>query len=480
MTIGRWSKSRVIELSVAEVANTLQAQITGDLEAQPCFPSVSIDSRTLEPGQCYIAIKGKRLDGHDFLEEALRRGASLVIHSDSGGELSSWKDRVFMQVDDTTAALQNLAHFARKKWNRSVLAITGSMGKTTTREFVATLLGQKFRVFQSPGNLNNEIGVPLSLLQLSEEDQMAVLELGMSHPGEIRLLSSLSRPDSALLTNVAAVHLEFFSDLDAIAAAKGEILEHLSQGGRLFFNADDDRVTRLVSSYTGPKISFGLHQGADIQVSDYQIEGLDRMNFGIESARFDFRATVPFAGRHLLYNVAAAVAVAYSFDLSQDELLQGISRFKVPSMRGQIHRIGNPGNQITLWDDCYNSNPEGLGMVLETVSRLEGFRHKILALGDMLELGPAGPDFHYQAGRQIAQSDADSLVTVGDGSLEIDRGAREAGFPAEHIEHFKVAEEAAAFLAGQVVPGDLVLVKGSRRVAMDRIIRHITGRRESA
>ena len=470
----------MIELSVAEVAQTLQAQITGDIKAQPCFPSVSIDSRTLEPGQCFVAIKGKRLDGHDFLEEALRRGASLVIHSDSGGELSSWKDRVLMQVDDTTTALQNLAHYARKKWNRSLLAITGSMGKTTTREFVATLLGQKFRVFRSPGNLNNEIGVPLSLLQLSEEDQLAVLELGMNHPGEIRLLSRISSPDSALLTNVAAVHLEFFSDLDAIAAAKGEILENLPPGGRLFFNADDDRVTRLVSSYRGQKISFGLHQEADIQVSDYQIESLERMSFGINSAHFDFRATVPFAGRHLLYNVAAAVAVAYSFDFSQDELLQGISQLKVPSMRGQIHRIGKPGNQITLWDDCYNSNPQGLAMVLETVSRLQGFRRKILALGEMLELGPAGPDFHYQSGRQIAQSDADLLVTVGDGSLEIDRGAREAGFPAEQIEHFKAADEAAAFLTGQVVPGDLVLVKGSRGVTMDRIVRHITSRGESA
>lgn len=463
----------MIELSIAEVAKTLQAKITGNIETQPNFPSVSIDSRTIAPGQCFVAIKGTRLDGHNFLEEALAKGASLIIHSDSSGNLPIWEDRIFMQVDNTTSALQVLSHYVRKKWNRPVIAITGSMGKTTTREFISTLLGQRFQICQSPSNFNNEIGVPLSLLQLNEEDDLAVLELGMNHSGEIRLLGNISSPDFVLLTNIAAVHLEFFPDLDAIATAKGEILENLTQKEPLFFNADDHRVSQLASSYTGPKISFGLHKNADIKISNYQIENPEKMNFQINSDQVNIQATVPFIGEHLLYNIAAAVAVATNFNLSQNELLQGITHLKIPNMRGQIRRIGKPGNQLTLWDDCYNSNPESLRVILKTINHLKDFQRKILALGEMLELGPTGPDFHYQVGKQIAQSSVDLLVTVGKGGLEIDRGAQESGFSSKKIEHFKTAEQATDFLIDQIVSGDFLLVKGSRRVAMDQIVKRI-------
>ena len=463
----------MIELSVTEVAKTLQAIITGNIETKPTFPSVSIDSRTIAPGQCFVAIKGTRLDGHNFLEEALEKGASLIIHSDSSVNFPMWKDRIFMQVDDTTSALQVLSHYVRKKWNRSVIAITGSIGKTTTREFISSLLGQRFKICQSPSNFNNEIGVPLSLLQLNKEDDLAVLELGMNHSGEIRLLSNISSPNFVLLTNIAAVHLEFFPDLDAIATAKGEILENLTQKEPLFFNADDHRISKLASSYTGPKISFGLHKKADIRISNYQIENLEKMNFQINSDQVNIKATVPFAGEHLLYNIAAAVAVATSFNLSKNEISQGIKQLKIPSMRGQILRIGKPGNQLTIWDDCYNSNPESLRVILETINYLKDFQRKILALGEMLELGPTGPNFHYEVGKQIAQSSTNLLVTVGEGGLEIGRGAQEAGFPSKKSEHFKTAEQATDFLIDQIVPGDFLLVKGSRRVAMDKIVKQI-------
>ncbi len=217
----------MIDLSVAEVADALGARITGNAASDPAqvFPCVSIDSRTIRKGECFVAFEGKRLNGHDFVEDALRKGASTVILSQDTARPADWEDRLFLEVNDTEAALQTLAHYVRQRWGKPLIAISGSLGKTTTREFTATLLERQFKVVQSPGNLNNEVGVPLSLLRISAEHEMAILELGMSHPGEIRALTRICAPDSAILTNVASVHAEFFADLDEIASAKGEILE---------------------------------------------------------------------------------------------------------------------------------------------------------------------------------------------------------------------------------------------------------------
>ncbi|MFQ5928646.1 MAG: UDP-N-acetylmuramoyl-tripeptide--D-alanyl-D-alanine ligase [Acidobacteriota bacterium] len=465
----------MIELSVAEVAETLNAQVKGSTrETLSPFPSISIDSRTLQAGQCFIALRGQRFDGHDFLGDALREGASIIIYSEDSIDSSDWKDRVFLQVADTRAALQILAHYVRKKWGQPLLAVSGSMGKTTTREFTATLLGEKFKVFQSPGNLNNEIGVPLSLLRLTEQHQLAILELGMNHPGEIRALAKICCPDSALLTNVAAVHLEFFSDLDEIAAAKGEILEFLPPKGRFFFNADDSRLSHLASTYAGQKVSFALENQAEVRVLNYRFEGVEKMSFEIDARGESLTASVPFVGKHLLYNIAAAVAVALSFGLAREELCREISQLKLPCMRGQIRRLGpDKDDPITLWDDSYNSNPRALAMVLDAVSELRGFRRKILALGEMLELGQSSLRLHRQAGGRVAQCKVDLLVTVGTNGIYIGEGAKEKGFSPEKIMHFKSSQEAAEFLVRHLGGGDFLLVKGSRRVQMERITQKI-------
>jgi UDP-N-acetylmuramoyl-tripeptide--D-alanyl-D-alanine ligase len=468
----------VIELSVAEVVDAIKARPKGNGAAhtRSPFPSVSIDSRTIRAGECFIAVTGQQFDGHDFVEEALKKGASTVIFSENSVDLSHWRDRMFLQVEDPEVALQALARHVRKRWGKPLLAISGSTGKTTTREFIATLLSQKFKVVQSPGNLNNQIGVPLSLLQLMEEHQVALLELGMNHAGEIRALTKICDPDSALLTNVAAVHLEFFSDLDAIAAAKGEILEGLPQEGKFFFNADDARLSRLASHFSGEKVSFGLEHEAGVRVSDYRLEGLKEMSFAIDARGECFTASVPFAGKHFLYNIAAAVAVAVSFGLTREEICEGIPRLEVPSMRGQVHEVrGEEGDPITLWDDSYNSNPQALQMVLETVGQLGGFARKILALGQMLELGSSSPELHLQAGQQVARTKADLLVTVGKDGVYIGQGAKEEGFPAERITHFEDSQEAAEFLVKELGPGEFLLVKGSRGTRMDRIVREIEG-----
>ena len=329
----------LIELSVAEVVDAIKACPKGDGPSyiRSPFPSVSIDSRTIRAGECFIAVAGQQFDGHDFVEEALKKGASTIIFSENSVDFSHWRDRAFLQVEDPEVALQALARHVRKRWGKPLLAISGSTGKNTTREFITTLLSQKFKVVQSPRNLNNQIGVPLSLLQLMEEHQVALLELGMNHAGEIRALTKICNPDSALLTNVTEVHLEFFSDLDAIAAAKGEILEGLPQEGKFFFNADDSRLSRLASHFSGEKVSFGLENEAGVRVSDYRLEGLRKMSFAIDAPGECFTAAVPFVGKHFLYNIAAAVAVAVSFGLTRKRSVRASQNWRcLPCVEGSM------------------------------------------------------------------------------------------------------------------------------------------------
>lgn len=457
----------MIELTIEEAAKTINAQSVEsvfNLRQKP-FPPVSIDSRTIQAGQCFIAIKGDRFDGHDFIEEALEKGATIIIHSRA---IEGRPNQTFLQVDDTTAALQLLAHYARQKWGNPLVAITGSTGKTTTKEFTAILLSQKFRIFKSQGNLNNDIGVPLSLLELTREHELAVLELGMNHPGEVRRLGQICAPDSALITNVAPVHLEFFPNLDAIAAAKAEILESLPSDGAFFFNADDERVTRLAASYSGKKVSFGVDGKADLAITRFNFNSLEKMDFEMEAFGQTFSATVPFVGKHFLYNVAAASAIAFSFGLNQNEVLTGIAQLRPMLMRGRVFKA----DDITIWDDSYNSNPQALASVLETVGRLNGYRRKILALGEMLELGPSAPELHRQMGAPVAASGADLLVTVGRNAAHIGEGTREQAARLR-IVHFEDSAQAADFISGEIQNGDFLLVKGSRAIRMDRIIERI-------
>ena len=438
------------------------------------FPPVTIDTRSVEPGVCFIAVEGKRHDGHKFIPEALKKGAAIIVSSASVAERSNWENRTFLQVPDTTQALQDLARCVRKKWSRSIIGITGSIGKTTTRVFATELLAQKLCTFQSPANFNNEFGVPLSLLRLRQEHELAVLELGMNHPGEIRALAGICSPDAALVTNVAAVHLEFFPGLDAIAAAKGEILEALPQDGILFFNADDSRVSALAARYSGRKISFALGNRADVRILNARSEALSKTVFEFETGGRRHAASAPFAGRHFLYDLAAAIAVALAFELTPEQVCEGVSRLTPLSMRGKILRLDRRnGDPLTIWDDSYNSSPSAVEIVLETVADLREFRRKILVLGEMLELGPDSPQLHRRVGGAAARTRPDLLIAVGGEGSHIVEGAVQAGLSAQNAVQFESSEEAAEYLAGVVHGGDFLLVKGSRGVQMDRVVQFL-------
>lgn len=435
------------------------------------LPRVVIDSRQVQPGDCFFAIRGDRLDGHDFVGEALQNGASAAVCSRTPDlETGAFQDRILLRVADTTRALQELAAELRRRWGRRLVGVTGSMGKTTTRTFTARLLESAYRVLQSHANFNNHFGVPLSLLRLEERHDLAVLELAMNHAGEIRRLARISRPDIAIITNVAPVHLEFFSSVDEIAQAKGEILENMPPAGIFVYNADDHRVAALASGFGGRKFSFSLEGEADVQVTDVRAVDSNSTRFLLRTGWGESTCQVDFVGRHHLYNLAAAVAASRPLGLSRDQVEGAIAGLSTLPMRGRIRALElSDSRRIRVLDDSYNSNPQAVRMVLESVSQSAGRGRRILALGEMLELGPESAYWHRRVGRMAAHVAPHLLAVVGAGARPVLQGAREAGLEDARTLYFGTSEEAAEYLSGFICSGDFLLVKGSRGVGMDRI-----------
>jgi len=457
----------LLQLTFEEVIQATGAILSsGSPGSAHFFPPVSIDTRTIQENEVFFAIEGEHLDGHNFIEDALSKGASAVVASSLTSLPEPWKDRPLLVVKNTTAALQNLAHYARRSWDGPLLAVTGSMGKTTTRVFSASLLSQRFNVLQSPANYNNEFGVPLSLLKVQDNHEMAVLELGMNRPGEIRHLAKICRPNAAVITNVAPVHLEFFESVDEIAKAKAEVLETLNEDGVFFANTDDPRVYEMARGCKAETVSFGFNESADFKVTYFAFQSPSEMDFEIRTPDQYFRGSVPFVGKHLLYNIAAAVAVATRNGLSWKEIDAGLNLLHTLPKRGQLLHFGN----ITVWDESYNSNPVAAGYLLDAILEMKGFERVFLTLGDMLELGKDSSSLHYELGQRVSQLSPTFLLTVGDDSKRIQAGAIESGTPTSSCIHFQTADQAAEFLQKNLRSGDLLVLKGSRGVQLERVV----------
>ena len=463
-----------MELDSRRAAEVMGARSWGrqsGRQANRPLPRVVIDSRQVKPGDCFFAIKGDRLDGHDFLAAAMERGAAVAVCSrEPDLDAGAYEDRIFLRVADTTRALQALAAELRREWGRRLVGVTGSMGKTTTRTFTARLLESGYQVLQSPANFNNDFGVPLSLLLLEERHDLAVLELGMNHAGEIRRLARICRPDLAIITNVAPVHLEFFSSVDEIARAKGEILEDMPPAGVFVYNADDRRVAALASSFHGRRVSFSLEREADVQVTDVRTVGSNSTRFRLRTGWGESSCQVDFVGRHHLYNLAAAVAAARTLGLSRGQIEGAIPGLSPLPMRGRIRGLEmSDSRRIRILDDSYNSNPQAVRMVLEAVGQSAGAGRRILALGEMLELGPESAVWHRRVGRMAARIEPHLLAAVGAGARPVLEGAREAGLEDARTLFFGTSEEAADYLSGFICSGDFLLIKGSRGIGMERI-----------
>jgi len=455
--------------TLQEVAQALGVAVPPRLTPVARLAGVSIDSRAVGRGQLFIAIRGPRHDGHDFVAAALQAGAeAAVVASD---RLSSYPDEIrgrLFAVADTLVALQELARAVRRAWGRRIAAVTGSVGKTTTKEILAALLGAKLRVLKSEGNLNNEYGLPLTLLRLDPEHDAAVVELGMSHRGELRRLAQIAEPEIGVVTRVAPVHLEFFASVDEIALAKRELIEGLAGPETVaVLNADDPRVARFAEVARGRVLTFGCGPRAQFRAEKIQDRGAAGSEFELIGPGERARLTLALPGRHSVENALAALAAASVWGIGAADAAEVLRNIKVGEMRGRLLQFAAG---FAVINDSYNSNPVALAAMVELLAKTPNYRRRILAAGEMLELGPDSPNLHREAGRSAASRPIDSIVAVQGNAVEIANGAKQAGMPSSHAHFFADSSAAAAFLEDFVRPGDLLLVKGSRGVKMERVV----------
>ena len=449
-----------VRLTLGWIADAVGGTLTAGA-AEREVGEVAIDSRAAGSGDLFVAIRGPRFDGHDFVADVLGRGAAGAIVDRGGGP-------GLIRVDHTVRALQDLAHAVRMAAGTRVIAITGSAGKTTTKETIAAFLGRRQTVVKNKGNLNNHIGLPLSLMQVRRAPDVAVMELGMNHAGEISTLVAIAEPDVRVWTNVGDAHLGFFASPDAIADAKAEILERATRATVLVCNADDARVMTRVATFAGRTITFGTATGADVRAADVEDRGLSGMRARVTTPAGSVVIDTPLLGRGNLSNVLAATAVAVDFGIPLEEVAAAASQLRPADRRGAVLRLGRG---VTVVDDSYNSSPAALAKALEVVARETGATRKIAVIGEMLELGEHSTRLHTESGRTVARSGVDALYAVGaDSARALAAAAIAAGMPASAVTYCATSEEAATAVAGAVQPGDLVLVKGSRGIRTDRVV----------
>jgi UDP-N-acetylmuramoyl-tripeptide--D-alanyl-D-alanine ligase len=445
----------------------------GDPERE--IGDVVIDTRVLKRGDFFVALRGTRYDAHHFVAEAFEKGASGAIveraRAVSGGSSAAGPVSVpstgqdLIEVTDTTTALQDLARAVRRASGTRVVAITGSAGKTTTKEAVAELLSRRLRVVRNKGNLNNHIGLPLSLLQLRDRPDVAVMELGMNHAGEISTLVAIAEPETRVWTNVGDAHIGFFQSADAIADAKAEILELGDPDHLLVCNADDPRIIARVGRFAGRTVTFGMSTDATVRAVDVEALGVDGMRARVVTPAGEREIHTPLIGRGNLLNLLAATAVALEFGASLDEIAATAPNLRAADRRGMVIRLRDG---VVLIDDSYNSSPKALARALETVSADARAVRKVAVIGEMLELGTHAVDLHREAGRLAAAAGLGLLFAIGGAPARaLAEAAIDAGMPASAVQYVEKSELAADQVAEAIRPGDLVLVKGSRGTRSD-------------
>ena len=434
---------------------------TGECELKEVAQGYSIDSRTIQPGELFFAVKGERLDGHDYVHQALERGAvSAVVQKD---QLARYPVKTCrLAVDDTLVALQTLATAVRRLWGKPLVGITGSVGKTTTKEAIAHVLGSRFRVLKSEGNFNNHFGLPLMLLKLEPEHDVAVIEMGMSHAGEIAALAKIAQPEIGAVTVVAPVHLEYFDSIAGIARAKYELIESLPPGGTAVLNADDEYVSRFGRDFKGKVILFGTQRPADVRAENVELRGAEGSAFDVVVGAVRQRTMLPLVGAHNITNALAAVAVGLERGVPLPEITAALATLAPADKRGQVVQVGN----IKVVNDCYNSNPKALAAMVDALAAMPAKR-RIVVAGEMLELGPTGSELHRCAGQHIAEKKIDLLLGVRGLAQNMVDGAKSAGMQAEFV---ATPEEAGEWLARETRDGDVVLLKASRGVKLEKAL----------
>jgi len=448
-----------MKLPLSRIAEFIFSDSTANSEAVAL--GYSIDSRTIRPGELFFAVIGERLNGHDYVEQAFEKGAvAAVVHKDQAARYLNHAN--LLLVDDTLFALQSLAASVRRLWGKRLVAVTGSAGKTTTKEAIAHVLSTKFHVLKSEGNFNNHFGLPLMLLKLEPGHDIAVIEMGMSHAGEIAALANIAHPDIGVVTNVAPVHLEFFDSIEGIARAKRELIDSLPSHGVAILNADDELVSQFAKSFQGKVVTYGISPSANVRAENIESEGAEGTTFDITAAGQRKRVRLPLIGSHNVLNALAAVSAAFECGVTLSDSANALSNLTAPAKRGEVIQLGN----ITVINDCYNSNPKALEAMVDALADMPAKR-RIVVAGEMLELGVTAKKSHLVSGRHMAARKIDVLLGVRGLAQPMVESAREAGV---HAEFVSTAEEAGEWLARETRGGDVVLLKASRGVQLERAL----------
>ena len=457
-----------MKLPLSRIAEFTSA--SGEFDHKAIAQAYSIDSRTIQPGELFFAVKGERMDGHDFVQQALEKGAvAAVVGRD---ELARYAVKTrLVAVADTLVALQTLGAAVRRLWAKPLIGVTGSTGKTTTKEAIAHVLSSRFRVLKSEGNFNNHFGLPLMLLKIEPEHEAAVIEMGMSHRGEIAALAKIAQPEIGVVTNVAPVHLEFFKSVAEIARAKYELIESLHAGGTAILNADDEYVSQFGRDFHGKVVRYGLHQTADVRAENIVSRGAAGSVFDVVAAGCREPASLPLVGTHNIYNALAAVATGMERGLGPAEATRALATLAPADKRGAVVQLGN----ITVINDCYNSNPTALDAMVDTLAAMPAKR-RIVVAGEMLELGPSGEELHRRSGRHMARKGIDILIGVRGLAQPMVQAASSAGMRAEFV---ATPEEAGEWLARETREGDVVLLKASRGVKLERALEAVISHQSS-
>jgi UDP-N-acetylmuramoyl-tripeptide--D-alanyl-D-alanine ligase len=456
-------------LSVADAARAVGGRVIGPADDTALIDGAAIDSRAVRGGELFFAFAGEHTDGHRFVPDALARGAAAAMVQE---DVATQPAGALIRVPDTFAALHDLARAVRTRTPEKLAGITGSAGKTTTKELLGAMLAARFRTAWTPGNLNNLYGFPLSLLNVPDGTEWMVAEMGMSTPGELAQLSRLGRPDVAVFTVVRPVHLEFFASVAAIAEAKSELLAGLAPDGFIVANADDPEVTRIAGRHGARVVWYGINtETAEVRARDLAPEpdGGVGSRFMLEAGGESIAIRLPLHGLYNVENCLAAAAAAWALGVTLPEIAAAVAGVRPAAMRGVVHRASGG---FLLIDDSYNSNPDAVDKALASAAALAvspGAR-RIAVLGDMLELGPEGPRFHRAAGERAARLGFSPVAAVGELARELAAGAAAAGAEAPWLAD---ADLAADWAAAEVRAGDVVLVKGSRGVKLDRVVRRL-------
>ena len=456
--------------------DTIVPIVAGELltgAADSVVAGLSIDTRDLDPGMLFVALAGEHVDGHDFLGDAVNLGARALIVTRNAEDLSdvlgaaAERGIAIIRVDSALRAIQSLAAWHRGRLHCPVVGITGSTGKTSTKDLLASVLSTRFDIVSTSGNMNNELGVPLTLLEANPTTEVVVVEMGMRGTGQIAALCGIARPTLGLVTNVGTSHIELLQTQEAVADAKAELVAAVPEEGTVFLNGDDAYADRISQVAHAPIVHYGLSARCSVRAEDIVLDAESRAEFALVGEGEPVRVALKVPGRHNVYNALAAAAVGLSLGCTPEEIAVGLGRAELSAMRMQVFEAACG---VTVVNDAYNANPVSMRAAVETLASMQPEGRRIAVLGDMAELGSLTELAHFRLGELVGRLPVDGLVTVGPRALRIAEGARAAGMDPGTVRPCATVDEATEVLDDLLEPGDAVLVKASRVMGLERVV----------